>query len=150
VQHLVSLTGSSPSPRDLAVNLDAWTETNIGAWFQLQAGTDASMLRRAEAAVRGEAAPPLDHTERIRTVAIALSKQPGPAGLLLRRMRHLVSLPAQVLTDLDVLAAANDFFARPSSGNSLPAGPTRADFATLASNPVAATDLWAESGAVPA
>jgi 2-polyprenyl-6-methoxyphenol hydroxylase-like FAD-dependent oxidoreductase len=150
VQHLVSLTGSSPSSRDLAMNLDAWTETNVGAWFQLQAGTDASMLRRAEAAVRGEAPPPPDHIERIRAVAIELSKQSGPAGLLLRRMRQLVSLPAEVLTDLDVLAAAKDFLARPSPGNSLPAGPTRADFAAVAAKPVDAIRLRAEAGAVPA
>jgi 2-polyprenyl-6-methoxyphenol hydroxylase-like FAD-dependent oxidoreductase len=147
VQHLVSLTGRASSSRELAGALDRWTDTNIGGWFQLQAGADASMLRRAEAAVRGEMPPPPDHMERIRAVAIELSRQPGPAGLLLRRMRHLVALPAQVLTDLDVLAAANEFLSRPSRGDSLPAGPSRGDWAARATHSVASQRPQAEAGA---
>ena len=84
----------------------------MGSWYQLQAGADASIIRRMEAAVRGEELPPPDRMERIRTVMIELSRQPSPAGLRLRRMRNLIALPSEVLGDPIVLAAANDFLAR--------------------------------------
>jgi hypothetical protein len=132
VQHLLTALDGAPSASELTVAFDAWTDANIGAWYQLQAGADASLLRRAEAAVRGETPPPPDRTEQIRAAVIELSRQPSPAGLLLRRLRNLVSLPSEVLGDAGVRAAAEEHLARGQAGATLTIGPTRASFATAA------------------
>jgi 2-polyprenyl-6-methoxyphenol hydroxylase-like FAD-dependent oxidoreductase len=128
-QHLVATVGNTDPGADFTVAFDAWTDANIGSWYHLQAGADASMVRRMEAAVRGEAPPPPDRMEQIRAVMIALSKQATPAGLRLRRMRNVVSLPAEVLGDPIVQAAAESYLARETDHNGEPAGPTRASFA---------------------
>jgi 2-polyprenyl-6-methoxyphenol hydroxylase-like FAD-dependent oxidoreductase len=128
VQHLATALDRARSPFELTAEFDSWTDGNIAAWYQLQAGADASLLRRAEAAVRGVTLPALDRMEQIRAVIIELSKQPGPATMRLRRLRNLVSLPAEVLGDPLVLGAAEQFLARrPDGGRS--AGPTRTAFA---------------------
>ena len=97
------------APAKLTTGFDAWTAINMAAWYQLQAGADASMVRRMEAAVRGETLPPPERMEQIRSVIIELSKQPGHAGVQLRRLRHLVALPSEVLGDPIVLTAADEF-----------------------------------------
>jgi hypothetical protein len=136
VQHLVSIIDQIDSPTELAVAFDAWTDTNIAAWYQLQAGADASLLRRAEAAVRGEPLPPPDRTEKIRAAVIEMSKQPGPEALKLRRLRNVVALPAEVLSEPAVLAAADEFLVRRSVEGKLSVGPTRESFAARAGMPV--------------
>jgi 2-polyprenyl-6-methoxyphenol hydroxylase-like FAD-dependent oxidoreductase len=128
VQQLASTIDCAGSPSEFAVAFDAWTEANIAAWYQLQAGADASIARRMYAAVRGEIPPPPDRTEQIRHVLIELSKQPGPEAQRLRRLRNVIELPADVLADPAVLAAADDFLARRPAPNGPPAGPTRASF----------------------
>jgi 2-polyprenyl-6-methoxyphenol hydroxylase-like FAD-dependent oxidoreductase len=131
VQQLLTAVDSSASATELTVGFDAWTDANIGAWYQLQAGADASLLRRAEAAVRGEALPPPDHMEQVRVAVIELSRQPSAAGLLLRRLRNLVSLPATVLGDPTVVAAAEELLAdRAQAGVSAEA--SRASFLAAA------------------
>ena len=132
VQQLLAAVDGAPSASELTVAFDAWTDANIGAWYQLQAGADASLLRRAEAAVRGETLPPPDRTEQIRAAVIELSRQPSPAGLLLRRLRNLVSLPSEVLGDPGVQAAAEELLARRNAEAVLTTGPTRASFAAAA------------------
>jgi 2-polyprenyl-6-methoxyphenol hydroxylase-like FAD-dependent oxidoreductase len=133
VQYLLYALDRAVSPTELAIGFDTWTDANIGAWYQLQAGADASLLRRAEASVRGETLPPPDGTEQIRAVIVELSKQTGPAGLRLRRLRNLVSLPSEVLDDPTVQAVAREFLARleAEAGGRL-AGPTRSSFADAA------------------
>ncbi len=132
VQHLVSAVAGAASAAELTMGFDAWTDSNIGAWYQLQAGADASLLRRAEAAVRGEAPPPPDRMEQIRAAVAELSGQPGPAGLLLRRLRHLVSLPSEVLGNPVVLAATADLRSRQEAQALVPPGPSRVSFAAAA------------------
>jgi 2-polyprenyl-6-methoxyphenol hydroxylase-like FAD-dependent oxidoreductase len=131
-QHLVSAIDNAESPAEFTVEFDHWTDANVGAWYQLQAGADASIVRRMEAAVRGEDLPPPDRMEQVRAVVIELSKQPSPAGQKLRRMRHLVALPSEVLGDPMVLAAANEFLARRGEQTGTLVGPTRASFASAA------------------
>jgi 2-polyprenyl-6-methoxyphenol hydroxylase-like FAD-dependent oxidoreductase len=129
VEHLAATIDRACSAGEFIVEFDKWTDANIGAWFQLQAAADASMSRRAEAAVRGESLPPPDRAEQIREVMIEFSKEPGPASLALRRMRNLVALPSEVLSDPSVLAAAADFLTRQGPRLERSAGPTRAAFA---------------------
>jgi 2-polyprenyl-6-methoxyphenol hydroxylase-like FAD-dependent oxidoreductase len=132
VQHLLSALNRATSAIELTVDFDIWTDANIGAWYQLQAGADASLLRRAEAAVRGETIPPPDRMEQIRGAVIELSRQPSAAGLLLRRLRNLVALPGEVLSDPAVQAAADLVLARREAQAIGAAGPTRASFAAAA------------------
>jgi 2-polyprenyl-6-methoxyphenol hydroxylase-like FAD-dependent oxidoreductase len=139
VQHLVSIIDRAQSPTDLTLAFDAWTEANIAAWYQLQAGADASLLRRAEAAVRGETLPPPDRSEQIRTVIIEASKQQTPAGVRLRRMRNLVALPSEVLGDPGVIEAAGQMLDRHPGGELLTAGPSRESFAA-ATFPISSRD----------
>jgi 2-polyprenyl-6-methoxyphenol hydroxylase-like FAD-dependent oxidoreductase len=128
VQRLASTIDGAGSPAELAVAFDAWTDANIAAWYQLQAGADASISRRMHAAVRGETLPPPDRTEQIRQVLIEASKQPGPEAQRLRRLRNVIELPADVLADPAVLAAADDFLARRPERNGQLPGPTREAF----------------------
>jgi flavin-dependent dehydrogenase len=130
-QQLVSAIEGSASPAELTVRFDAWTAKHMAAWYELQAGADASMVRRMEAAVRGETLPPPERMEQIRSVIIELSKQPTHAGLQLRRLRHLVALPSEVLGDPIVLAAADEFLAARSTEHGEPPGPSRASFASV-------------------
>ena len=125
--HLASTIDGSDPDADFSVAFDNWTDANIAAWYQLQAGADASMVRRMEAAASGEQLPPPDRMEQIRAIIIAISKQPGAAGLRLRRVRNLVELPGDVLTDPAILAAANAYLDEHGvEGGSV--GPTRAAF----------------------
>jgi 2-polyprenyl-6-methoxyphenol hydroxylase-like FAD-dependent oxidoreductase len=140
-QQLVSTIEGADSPSDFTVAFDEWTHANIGAWYQLQAGADASMTRRMEAAVRGESLPPPERMEQIRAVMIELSKQASPAGLKLRRMRNLVALPAEVLGDPTVLAAAEECLSRRDRHHGALAGPTRARFAAAAAAATAAAKV---------
>jgi hypothetical protein len=128
-QQLVSTIDSGDSPTEFGMAFDQWTDANVASWYPLQAGADASIVRRMQAAVRGEELPPPDRMEQVRSVMIELSKQPSPAGLRLRRMRNLGSMPSEVLADPTVLAAANDFLAQQREQNGALAGPTRAAFA---------------------
>jgi 2-polyprenyl-6-methoxyphenol hydroxylase-like FAD-dependent oxidoreductase len=130
-QQLVSAIEGSASPAELTTGFDAWTAINMAAWYQLQAGADASMVRRMEAAVRGETLPPPERMEQIRSVIIELSKQPGHAGVQLRRLRHLVALPSEVLGDPILLTAADEFLAARASQHGETPGPSRASFASL-------------------
>lgn len=111
-----------------AVAFDEWTAANVGTWYGPQAGADASLVRRMEAAVRGGEVPPPDHLEQVRAVMIALSKQPGPATLPMRRMHNLVALPAEVLGDPSALETAAAFLAANPDATRSP-GPSRAEFA---------------------
>jgi 2-polyprenyl-6-methoxyphenol hydroxylase-like FAD-dependent oxidoreductase len=136
VQYLLSALDRGGPGADLVVGLDRWTDANVGTWYELQAGADASLQRRAEAAVRGEAAPAPDRMEQLRAVVVELSGQLGPAALRLRRLQHLVSLPSEVLDDPAVLAAADRFVARgeltDATGARGEAGPSRTSFASAA------------------
>ncbi len=130
VQHLISTLDGAGSLIDLGLRFDSWTDANIGVWYQLQASSDASMLRRAEAAVRGEELPPPDRTEQIRAVVIELSKQSGPAALKLRRMRNVVARPDEVWSDTAVVAAAEAFLDRREAEGGTTPGPSRLTYAS--------------------
>jgi 2-polyprenyl-6-methoxyphenol hydroxylase-like FAD-dependent oxidoreductase len=132
VHYLAESLDRCRDPHDLTIEFDAWTDHHIAAWYDLQAGADASLLRRAEAAVRDETLPPPDGAERLRTAIIELSKQPGPAAIPFRRLRNLVSLPTEVLGDPAVRATGAEYLAR-RSGCHLAAGPNRAAFAAALS-----------------
>jgi 2-polyprenyl-6-methoxyphenol hydroxylase-like FAD-dependent oxidoreductase len=136
VQYLLSALDRGSPGADLEVALDRWTDANVGTWYQVQAGADASLQRRAEAAVRGEALPVPDRMDRLRAVLVELSGQPGPAALRLRRWCHLVSLPSEVSGEPAVLAAVDKFLARGelagAASTAGQAGPTRTSIATAA------------------
>jgi 2-polyprenyl-6-methoxyphenol hydroxylase-like FAD-dependent oxidoreductase len=129
IEHLAATIDRPMSRWEFALQFDAWTDANIGVWFELQAAADSSMTRRAEAAVRGEALPPPDRSEQIREILIEFSKQPGPASLPLRRMRNLVALPSEGLSQPGVLAAAEDFLVEQGPRLAGLSGPSRAVFA---------------------
>jgi 2-polyprenyl-6-methoxyphenol hydroxylase-like FAD-dependent oxidoreductase len=126
--HLASTIDGIESLPDFSLAFDEWTDANIAAWYQLQAGADASMVRRMEAAVRGEQLPPPDRMEQIRAVVIAVSKQAGPGALRLRRVRNLVELPGSVLADPAVLAAATAYLDQHGVEDGASMGPSRASF----------------------
>jgi 2-polyprenyl-6-methoxyphenol hydroxylase-like FAD-dependent oxidoreductase len=127
--HLASTIDGHAAPENFSVAFDEWTDANIAAWYQLQAGADASMVGRMEAIVRGEPLPPPGRMEQMRAAVIAVSKQPGPGGLRLRRLRNLVELPRDVLADPMVVAAANTYLDEHGAETGAAMGLTRASFA---------------------
>ena len=57
-QHLATTLGQAADPVSYTAAFDAWTDTNIGVWYQPQAQADASLVRRMQAAVDGKPSPP--------------------------------------------------------------------------------------------
>jgi hypothetical protein len=61
-------------PVSYVAAFDAWTEANIGAWYEPQAQADASLARRMQAAVDGQPSPPPAPMERLRLAIFAASR----------------------------------------------------------------------------
>jgi 2-polyprenyl-6-methoxyphenol hydroxylase-like FAD-dependent oxidoreductase len=118
-EHLAAtLDGSEPGKAFVSA-FDAWTDSNIGVWYPLQAGADGSALARMEAAVRGEDTAPPDELEQLRGALIGMSKLPGQRGVLARRVFNLVSLPSAALGDPEFREAARIFGAPGSDARPL-------------------------------
>jgi 2-polyprenyl-6-methoxyphenol hydroxylase-like FAD-dependent oxidoreductase len=64
-QHLAATLGNAADPVSYTADFDAWTDTNIGAWYQPQAQAAASLARRMQAAVDGKSSPPPEPAERL-------------------------------------------------------------------------------------
>jgi 2-polyprenyl-6-methoxyphenol hydroxylase-like FAD-dependent oxidoreductase len=73
-QHLATTLDKATDPLSYAVAFDAWTHTNIGAWYGPQAQADASLARRMQAAVDGKPSPPPDPMERLRLAIFNASR----------------------------------------------------------------------------
>ena len=131
-QHLATTLAKATDPVSYTAAFDAWTRTNIGAWYAPQAQADASLARRMQAAVDGKPSPPPEPMERLRLAIFSASRTDAPVALSLRRMIHLVSLPEDVIgneavrAELDALLTARpELIARA-------AGPSREEIATCA------------------
>jgi hypothetical protein len=70
---------------------------------------------------------------------IEFSKQPGAASLPLRRLRNLVALPSEALSQPGVLTAAADFLLEQGPRLAALSGPSRAVFA--AGSPARPADM---------
>ena len=123
-QHLAATLGNAADPVSCTADFDAWTHTNIGAWYQPQAQAYASLARRMQAAVDGMPSPPPEPLERLRLAIFGAARTGAPVSLPLRRMIHLVSLPEDVIgnetvrTQLDALLAARPELTAPAAGPS--------------------------------
>jgi 2-polyprenyl-6-methoxyphenol hydroxylase-like FAD-dependent oxidoreductase len=134
-QHLATTLDKATDPLSYAVAFDAWTHTNIGAWYGPQAQADASLARRVQAAVDGKPSPPPDPMERLRLAIFNASRTDAQVALPLRRMIHLVSLPQDVIGNGAVRAELNAILAARPELTARAAGPRREETAAACASP---------------
>ncbi len=131
-QHLAATLDKADDPVSYTAAFDAWTDTNIGAWYQPQAQADASLARRMQAAVDGKPSPPPEPMERLRLAIFSASRTKAPVALPLRRMIHLIALPADVIGNEAVRAELDALLAVQPELTALAVGPTREEIAACA------------------
>jgi 2-polyprenyl-6-methoxyphenol hydroxylase-like FAD-dependent oxidoreductase len=130
-QHLAATLGNA-DPASYTADFDAWTDTNIGAWYQPQAQADASLARRMQAAVDGKFSPPAEPMERLRLATFNAARTDTPVALALRRMIHLVSLPEDVIGNETIRAQLDALLAARPELTARAAGPSREQIAACA------------------
>jgi 2-polyprenyl-6-methoxyphenol hydroxylase-like FAD-dependent oxidoreductase len=124
-QHLATTLDQAADPVSYTTAFDAWTDTNIGVWYQPQTQADASLARRMQAAVDGKPSPPPEPAERLRLAIFSAARTDTPVALALRRMIHLVSLPEDVIGNETVRAQLGALLAARPELTARAAGPSR-------------------------
>jgi 2-polyprenyl-6-methoxyphenol hydroxylase-like FAD-dependent oxidoreductase len=128
-QHLAATIGQATQPIHYVAAFDDWTHANIGAWYGPQAHADKALASRMEAAVHGEPAPPPEPAERLRLAIFQAARTSSEVAPPLRRMIHMVALPAEVLGSQQVMARLSNLLAAYPELAAPADGPDRAQFA---------------------
>src|SRR5260370_27707364 len=68
-EHLALTTGAATDPVAYTADFDSWTDAHIGVWYGPQVQADAAAVRRIQAAVPAQPAPPPHPAERLRSAA---------------------------------------------------------------------------------
>jgi len=131
-QHLATTLGQAADPVSYTTAFDAWTDTNIGVWYQPQTQADASLARRMQAAVDGKPSPPPEPAERLRLAIFSAARTDTPVAPALRRMIHLVSLPEDVIGNETVRTQLGALLAARPELTAQAAGPSREEIAACA------------------
>ncbi len=128
-EHLALTTGAATDPVAYTADFDSWTDAHIGVWYGPQVQADAAAVRRIQAAVAGQPAPPPDPAERLRSAAFHAARTDADIAVALRRMLHLVARPDEILGNPALVSQLRALLnARPEL-TAVAAGPTREELA---------------------
>lgn len=123
---------ATDDPVGFVETFSAWTDDQLGIWFDTQVAADSSALARLAAGLLGTRLPPVDDpSARFASAAFLCAQHDEVVGTAVAKMAHLFAPPAEVFSDPVVASRINDFL---NSGVSLdrPADvPSRAAFESL-------------------
>lgn len=133
-QHLGEVAAEADDdPLAFVAQFDAWTQANLGVWFDTQMATDAAGIERLEAGIRGERLPASrDPGSRRAAAAFVLAQTDPVVGTAVTRLVHLLAAPLEALGDPEVASRIEAFLQTEPDLERPADSPTRAEFEALA------------------
>ena len=116
---------------------EAWTQRNLGVWFELQVAADAARLAQLETALHGRTStaprPPPNEDMQLLAGLFALVPRDEVASRALAQLMNLLVTPGELAHDEDLMARVGAFLDTKPNLRMQGQGPSREEFVELAS-----------------
>lgn len=124
-----SIDEAFAEPLDYVAAFEAWTDENLGEWFDTQVQLDAELSARFHALAKDLPLPELSERGRFGAAMQILAQQDAVVAAAFSRVQHLLTKPSELATNLEVGRRVAAYLRETAQLPDMTQGVTRAEFA---------------------